>query len=357
VANFIYNRHYGFMMEPGFCIECGAKGDTIEQLCPECFLNRNDLAKLPTRLTGTICSHCNALEVGAKFQDFDDMDDLLLYIISRGIEPYNDAKVAACVLEYHDSGSGDFLVQVSLEMEYKGICGTVDGEVEVILNKGCCSRCSRFFGNYFEAIIQVRGSDRKMSRDEKQKIINQMDSMVASLSSSDRNIFITKTEEIHGGLDFYMSSSTAARRMAKTLKDELGGKLTESSSLVGKKDGRDMYRMTYLVRLPEFLVGDIFKLDDRVYMVKRFMPKVVMVQDLETGATLNKPNLDLKKARKLGSDDEGVLVDIIYQDENEVHVLDPVDYQTVVLKKLHLKDLKDKVKVISIEEQLYLLPS
>ena len=71
-----------------------------------------------------------------------------------------------------------------------------------------------------------------------------------------RALFITDSKEEHGGLDFYLSDKGSALTITKKVQGKYGGSIKQSSKNIGMKDSRQVYRMTYLLRLPSFRKGD-----------------------------------------------------------------------------------------------------
>ena len=53
----------------------------------------------------------------------------------------------------------------------------------------------------------------------------------------------------------------------KKILEQFGGEIKQSSSNVGMKDGRQMYRMSYSIRLPYFQRGDFISFDDLFYYI------------------------------------------------------------------------------------------
>jgi len=52
------------------------------------------------------------------------------------------------------------------------------------------------------------------------------------------------------GWDYFLVDTLAARALARLARQRLGASIKESATLVGRKDGVDVYRVTFCVRLP-----------------------------------------------------------------------------------------------------------
>jgi len=69
-------------------------------------------------------------------------------------------------------------------------------------------------------------------------------------SSIGEKDFISKERKLKGGLDVYVSSMECGRRISRQIVKKLGGSFSESRKLYGRKDGRNIYRVSFSVRLP-----------------------------------------------------------------------------------------------------------
>lgn len=132
--------------------------------------------------------------------------------------------------------------------------------------KICCPRCSMESGGYYEAIVQVRADKRdlKVGEIEKAKEITNR----FLLESEGEKDFLTKFEVNKNGIDFYLGSRKLGEKISRKIAEELGGKVFESKKLHTRVDGRDFYRFTFLVRLPEYEEMDIVEKGDTLYVVK-----------------------------------------------------------------------------------------
>ncbi len=105
---------------------------------------------------------------------------------------------------------------------------------EVKLQKTVCPDCNRASSGYFEGIIQLRGPLEAVER------------MARRLSRRiQRKTSIPKVEEMHGGLDLYVGLK---KDIPEILEME-GLIFTRSEKLSGEKNGKRLYRSSFLVRL------------------------------------------------------------------------------------------------------------
>jgi nonsense-mediated mRNA decay protein 3 len=85
---------------------------------------------------------------------------------------------------------------------------------------------------------------------------------------------------MHGGLDFYLGSSSLGKLVSRALSQAFGGTIKESHKLVGRKEGKDVYRTTYSVRLSDFRIGDFVRVDKQVFQVKKISTDSLLLRTM-----------------------------------------------------------------------------
>ncbi len=95
--------------------------------------------------------------------------------------------------------------------------------------------------NYYEAIIQLRPF--------KQEVLQ----FIVAEVGKRKDVFLTRTEELKTGVDFFLSSQRFARALGKKLNDRFDGKLTISKKInkLDRQTGVVLYRATVLFRLKQ----------------------------------------------------------------------------------------------------------
>jgi nonsense-mediated mRNA decay protein 3 len=232
-----------------FCVECGSEGEVFEALCPSCFFKRKKLVELPGTLDLTLCSSCDSVLVGKKWKR-QDIDSTLEEVVSSSLWHNPGLEVLGIRLEtrFEDSKnvSADITVRLGLARNVHELHRTT----RVRLKSGLCPSCSKLHGKYYEAILQIRSASETVSREKIDETRNYVHTRIEGMSSDEMKVFISKEEQIHGGMDFYLSSNRAAKAIARELGKRYGTKVRSSPKLHGRVDGKDVYRVTYLVRLP-----------------------------------------------------------------------------------------------------------
>jgi nonsense-mediated mRNA decay protein 3 len=202
-------------------------------------------------------------------------------------------------------------------------------------------------GGYFEAILQVRKDNVDMTKSE----IELSDEVVYKRASEYGGGYVSKKEMKHGGVDYYISDKKMAASAAKFLSEIFRGETSVSPSLTGMKDGREVYRNTYLVRIPEYSKNRYVEIDGRVYRVFD-MGKKIGVRDMVNGGKKYFYRDEMSKARVLDVDEMEAIV--VSKEEGEVQILDPESYRTVVISKPEGVEIGDSVRIIKWKGKIYL---
>lgn len=344
-----------------FCVRCGKEvGDAplAGGLCEHCYLEANVLATVPPVVDVERCVHCGSRKRGEVWIELGEPIEATLANAVRDAVRF-DRRVKDPTVDVHLRAEDprNFSVEVDVGGVSEGIRFKNRLETRARAKGGTCLRCSRITGGYFEAILQIRATRRDLTRDEMRKARAICSRIIDRIvADGDRNAFVLKDEEMHGGLDVTVGTNNAARNMTKALAAEFGATVTESARLAGVKDGNDLYRITYSVRIPEYGAGDAVVLDDRVAFVQSIGPKKVTVRDPVTGrvATVNREDVDEAQILPRSDAKDAVVVADVGE---EIQVLDPWTFATVHVKKpADFAAGTSSVKVLRWDEDLVVLP-
>ena len=240
-------------MTPGkwlkFCPQCGKiTDDLIDSLCRECFMRAIRLIEPEAmKVSVSMCRNCGAYFRGGETRI--SIEDAVVHKVTREIRRRYRDRLESCVVEVNrivkDSVRRRAIATVSVMAEIRGVTVEQTGEIEVDIKTGTCDRCSRIAGGYYAAIVQIRAQNRFPADDE---LATAVEIAQSSLSGDD---FVSRQRLLKEGLDIYVSSMECGRRISRAIVKRLGGKFTESQRLYGRKDGRNIYRASFVVRLPE----------------------------------------------------------------------------------------------------------
>ena len=213
-----------------------------------------------------------------------------------------------------------YRVKIKCEGNYHGLDLTADLETEIKLKFQVCQTCSRQAGGYYESILQVRTKRKEILDMAVDMVYNELDS-----SSSD--FFTTEAGVVRGGYDFQLSSTEKARSVSRELMIKFGGHVNETNTLVGRKDGRDLLRHTFGVRLPNVKNGDYLFTDNevsKVIGVNRRRAKLIQISP-----PFRQQTVEVDGLRNLPILDDPLDVQIVSGQGSEFLLLDPFTLQTV----------------------------
>lgn len=280
--------------------------------------------EIPENIDLTICAHCNSIYFKGHWVEME-VEDLLPDVIREFT--HVDEKVDDYEMAF--SSKWEDARNLSLSVEFRLFVSDLDHQVKkrtrVRLKKGVCERCSRIKGKYYESILQIRG---EALAGEKLSLLK--DIVLESVNGMGRNVFLGKMEEVRGGLDFYLSSKPAAKSLASRIRAEFGGRVTTSSKVHGRKDGREAHRMTYLVRLPWYDVGSVLKIGGRILQIIKIGDPLILV-DLVNFEQISISASEVEGGKRVECERKRAI--ILSRTENELQILDPERLKTVTIRK------------------------
>jgi nonsense-mediated mRNA decay protein 3 len=239
------------MEEGEFCVVCGATGrPLVDGVCAECAADRTVLLKAPERGTVTVCPTCGAREVGAHWErrgasrllTAEDLSPFLAVHPEVGIRRirWEETSATATVRTY----------EAHAHVVFRGVARDVEVPLSVRVVFKTCPECSRKSGRYYTAIIQLRGpvegrAERPVAL--RARLEREWHAILREAPSKWRES-LSWTEALPEGWDCYFTETLPARSIARLAKQRFGASLKESASLFGRKDGHDVYRVTFCLR-------------------------------------------------------------------------------------------------------------
>jgi len=241
------------MTDGEFCVVCGATGrPLVDGVCAPCAADRITLLSAPQRAVVTLCPHCGAREVGAHW----DRQGTSAILTSDDLTPFLEVPEEVGVRRVQwDETSATATVREFVGravVRFRGIEREVEVPLSVRTVHKSCPECSRRSGKYYTATIQLRGPAE--GRPEKPiplraRLEEEWTRLVREMRPDWRKA-VSWREELPEGWNCFFTDTLAARAVAKLAKQRYGASLKESSSLVGRKNGQDLYRVTFCLRFP-----------------------------------------------------------------------------------------------------------
>jgi nonsense-mediated mRNA decay protein 3 len=338
-----------------FCVECGKEGKLYRGLCGECFLAKNVFISFPDQIDVEICSQCGFRKKKKGWILTEDQN-LMEEIVMECAISNNDVTDFDVHITPKSENETSIILGVITHANVLGLKAPEEHETKIRFKKSICEECSKQQGGYWEVKVQFRGSERGLTEEDLEKALEIVDFMVGEKEKKDRGAFITKIEKMHSGLDFFLGSKNLGKAISKKLVSEFGGELKGSHKLVGRKDGKDVHRTTYSVRIPNYRIGDFVLFQGKVFMVLKVSTEKAFLRTLDTGENIFFSHKELKESKIVGGSEIVYDMVVVSQSEKEIQVLDPENLKTIDLIKPKYFNVKgESVKVIKSEAGYFLV--
>jgi nonsense-mediated mRNA decay protein 3 len=343
-------------IQGNFCPKCGKPSETTG-LCSQCRIKSTPWFTCDRRVKSTNCPSCGATKVVNTWTDsVAERADLGPEIAKSAVHFHPDVKKPFIEVAIRDLTLNRSRATLSLRgiLYNKPVEGTCT--VEILWHKEQCDRCNRISGSYYEGMIQVRAEGRIPSTFEKQmsaSIAQQIEDTIQA--GGERLSFISDMNEIHDGLDIIVGSQHIGQLISQGIVAQLGGRYTTHPKLVGEKNGRQLYRITYSVRLPRFQKHDVVIVRKRYYEVERVESNHVKVLDLRDGTSKTLRADDIE--RIIGNSRSGEPALAAFSDNAIVGILDPVSGRTHEIARPGWMEIKagDHVNILRDGDQLIIV--
>jgi len=340
-----------------FCVRCGKETEhTVDGLCTECFLNGRKLTSLPHHVDVKICTNCGEIGFGETWVA-KDIQGAIEDAAKGSLIVIKEAKMVSTETASVEQEPYTHLVVVDSVLDINGHMAEDSSSTLVRLKNTVCKRCSRQLGNYYEAILQIRAGSKDIPQRVMLEALRRVENLVGTQSLSNRHAFITKAEEVQGGIDIYLSSISLGKSAAKDISDTYCAETKEAAKLVGvTEEGQEMYRVTYLVRLPDFHVGDVIQFEGRYFKLTRISSsgaKVIDIMNFRERA-VKRSDVPAFKVYTRSADLKEALV--VSRAGEEVQVLNPSNYSTVDMSVPADAEIGDTVRAVEIDDVLYYVP-
>jgi nonsense-mediated mRNA decay protein 3 len=176
--------------------------------------------------------------------------------------------------------------------------------------------------------------------------------------SGKRGLFITDIDEKREGLDFFLSEKAAAFSITKKIQEHYGGDFKQSASTAGMKDSRQVFRMTYLVRIPAYRKGDFFSFDTSFFLLVSLRENKVRAIELSTWAEKVIDGKEIQPSKIYGGNELIREMIVVSQSKNDIQLMDPKTYTTVEIRKPKTTSVETAmVKTVKLDDSLFLVPT
>ena len=237
-----------------FCVVCGRTGVPLEDgVCADCAADRTPLARMPAQVEVVLCPQCGARLARGRWSDPGTPTVVTATDLEPFVTVHPEAALRSIRWEEHSRTGTVRELEGTARLRFRGIERTVPLAVRARVVARSCTDCGRRSGRYYTALVQLRGVSAPRTRRPKElreRLAGVWDGLVAE-SRPDWRSAVGWREELPEGLDVYFTDTLAARSVARLAKQRFGARIVESASLFGRKNGQDIYRVTFCLRFPE----------------------------------------------------------------------------------------------------------
>ena len=240
-------------MDGPFCVLCGRTDVPLEEgVCADCYASHHPLVTTREHATVTLCPTCGARKTGRHWEGHGRSSMLGAEDLAQFLEPHEE--VAIRHVEWTDTSVHPLMrnVEGAVALRFRGRERTELVRLTVKVVHQTCPECSRRTGHYYTALLQLRAEDpegREKAPARRERLKRAWDDGMREARPQWREA-VSWYEELPEGIDFYLTDTVAARALSRWLKERLGASLKESPTLYGRKDGHDIYRVTFCLRVP-----------------------------------------------------------------------------------------------------------
>ena len=305
-----------------FCPRCGKESDGI---CIDCLLKEKPIFMKKIELK--ICK-CGRFYYGGRWNPWVEIDK----IIRENLVCPDRIGVENLSIRKRLLGDRIHLnLRVEGKFEGKGFVTEICDEIKI--NRTACPICSR--QQYYEAILQFRTN------------YNPLDEIDGE--------FISKIEKLQNGFDIYIKSSQYARKIRKRF-EKMGFITRESEKLIGKKDGRNVYRLSISIKESEIKKGDIIMHKGNLFRVIGIGRRFV-IENIVTGKRSSIDRSNLRTVRVIAKNEDlmdGIITNIT---PREIQILEESSNRTYEIERTERFDRKlgSKVKMVVVKGRAYIL--
>ena len=229
-----------------FCPRCGKEtGPFIRGFCPECLQEKVRLIDSPEEIEIEFCKSCDRIRLEGKWKKRTNW--LLIDAVNAKIKG-KEMSVKDTEVELFPLEDGNTIASVKIIGSIDSRKLMLDREILLKQKKTLCDDCSRIAGNYYEATIQIRFSNRPSQKDIDEKM-SALSEVMKELKKKYSLAEIVKISQDRYGIDAQVADKKSAKIAAERLSKGTKNKIKVSSTLVGlDRNGVEKYRFTFLVR-------------------------------------------------------------------------------------------------------------
>jgi len=305
-----------------FCLVCGAAPPLYSgRMCEKCTRERVKLAEIPKNVPWTRCARCGRIDFQGKWCEVEE-DELWNELVQRNVEFHAEVEDLELGILAQEVDGRHTLVHLQIEGIIDDLLYTDEKTMRARMSNGVCLTCTRQAGNYFEATVQIRSSARRLSEEEFLVLRATLNTLLEEMPD-DPMFFITSEGPVTGGYDVVLGSKALARAWGRHLVSNHGGQIAATTSIVGRKDGADLTRLTLLYRKPGYDLGDIIRWRGELWRPSNWSGEGAVLEKIERRERTGASWRDLEAATVIIRQNELHYIEIVSEDSSVAEFLDP----------------------------------
>jgi len=352
------------------CYLCG-KEAVVEGLCNTCYDEQHPLIEVSTPLPLIACKKCDSVKVPGGWQKISigkmNAEELaekqMDIILNQEIKLFYEG-VSLTIEEVNKLDRVTHLMVTVTGKSHENI-PPHDEEypVEIRFRYSTCDTCGMMSGGYYEAILQMRADGREISDEEKKELTKRVTDTTVARYKTDDKAFVNLIDDTKHGIDYYIGSMPLAKDIADDFESRYIAERKENYKLIGEdKAGKKKYRVTILLRLPRFSIGDFILVSEQPCQVLAMSRGNLTCYNLirRERFTINPRNAKWRTIDFLAlftERREFMIVTHVYG--QPVQIMDSENFDvTEVEESVFDSGITSGVKIhgLQVEEQLYILP-
>ncbi len=310
------------------CIVCGINDAYKFGLCRDCLSSKIRLKTEKVEITE--CPKCGSVRLNKKWY-YNSIDDS----IKRNAISHIKAEKIDRIKSVNTFEILDDEILMNLIVDDRNL-GEVEKDVRLDLKttRESCPVCNKFTGSYYEGVIQLRTFTTEYDGildDAKKEIVD----FIKHINRTDPNSFVSKVDKLKEGLDIYLGKKEDAIKIDKIMEHDYFSTVKITKSIAGRKDGKDLFRYTHLIRILDLVKGSVIY-DKSYYMVKSITPNNIELLDIKNNNLLNLNSKDFFRKsfdviHRIPEKDKFI---VISADSNETQIMNSKSYKIMTVKQL-----------------------
>ncbi|MEM3676205.1 MAG: NMD3-related protein [Thermoplasmataceae archaeon] len=334
------------------CVKCGDRLAIQGGLCESCIED-----SIRIRRSGNIdiavCPKCGSVKLRNRWLENPKGSDY-----AKHIETYIEIENPGLTLEVDpdsvsfDADNGIMLFNATASGD-KFRSEPMPMKEDVRVAWISCPSCNKRTGSHHEAILQIRSSSGMRTQLVSQACDRALQLMERSMEGH-RSSYVSRIADLKEGIDIYLGRKADGEKLAKEIGNEFFSITTVNKKLAGRKEGYDLYRYTYLIRLLDVGCGSVLSREGVKYIVERVNTSSIVMINSETGAEISLSRNEYYNSGFSITEDSAELERfiVISSRNGETELMDPATFKSHIVK---ISTSKKEILGLLYHEKVFIL--